>query len=189
MAHRVVRKGAAVCLPMLVWLTLASSPVHAQSAQSVSKQQLVERVITLWRPQDMVVMMVQRPAADALQQARIALQGRVTLEKRDAALKEMAVDAQKYVDEATPIALDSAGRNAVPILGPMLMQQFSEEELRQIIALLESPVKKKFEQMIPRMERALGEKVAAESRPQIDPKLQAMTQAVGLKLRSATVTP
>jgi hypothetical protein len=47
-------------------------------------------------------------------------------------------------------------------------------------------VKKKFEQMMPQLERSLGEKVAAESRPIIDPKLHELTQAVGLKLRAAT---
>jgi len=69
------------------------------------------------------------------------------------------------------------------------MQNFSDDELRQLIALLESPLKKKFEQLVPQFERAFGEKVAAESRAAIDPKLQAMTQAVGLKLRAASIAP
>jgi hypothetical protein len=47
-------------------------------------------------------------------------------------------------------------------------------------------VKKKFEQMMPQLERSLGEKVATESRPLIDPKLQDLTKAVGTKLRAAT---
>ncbi|MGC4059476.1 MAG: DUF2059 domain-containing protein [Aquabacterium sp.] len=159
-------------------------PVAAQSSDAKAK--LVERVLALWHPEDVVVVMVQRPAADALQQARIALQGRVTAERRDAALKGMAVDVQKYIDEATPIARDSAKKQVATTIAPMLTQQFSEDELRQLVALLESPVKKKFEQMMPQLERSLGEKVAAESRPIIDPKLRELTQAVGLKLRAAT---
>jgi hypothetical protein len=162
--------------------------VWAQSAQAgESKARLVERLLTLWHPEDVVLVMVQRPAADAIQQARIALQGRVSAEKRDATLKDIAVDVQKYVDEATPIARESARRQMASSVVPVLQQQFSEDELKQLIAILESPLKKKFEQMIPQMERALGQKVAEDSRAQIDPKMQALTQAVGLKLRAATV--
>jgi hypothetical protein len=165
----------------------AVTPVWAQASDSKAK--LIDRLLTLWHPEEVVVMMVQRPAVDAVQQARIALQGRVTAERRDAALKDMAVDVQQYINDATPIALDAARRQIAGTVVPILQQQFSEEELKQIIAMLESPVKKKFEQMIPQMERSLGEKVVAQSRADIDPKMQALTKAVGLKLRAATTTP
>lgn len=177
--HRFARAAVASCLSLC-----ALAPVAAQSTDA--KARLVDRVIALWRPEDVVIVMVQRPAADALQQARIALQGRVTAERRDSAIKDMAVDVQKYIDEATPVARDSARKQVTTTIAPMLMQQFSEDELKQLVALLESPVKKKFEQMMPQLERSLGEKVAAESRPIIDPKLRELTQAVGLKLRAAT---
>ena len=39
------------------------------------------------------------------------------------------------------------------------------------------------------MERGLGEEVAKQSAGQIDPLLQEMTKAVGLKLRAASVAP
>ncbi len=173
---------AALCLS-----ACALAPAWGQATDAKAK--LVERVLAVWHPDDVVVVMVQRPAASAMQQARIALQGRVSAEKRDATLKDIAVDIQKYVDEATPIAREAAHKQVAATVVPMLQQQFTEDELRQLAALLESPVKKKFEQLIPQMERALGEKVAAESHAQIDPKLQTMTQAVGMKLRTATVAP
>lgn len=181
-SRRFVRAALASCL--CVPLLCVQAPAMAQASDA--KARLVERILTLWHPEDVVIVMVQRPAADALQQARIALQGRVTAERRDATLKGMAVDVQKYIDEATPIARDSARKQVATTIAPMLMQQFSEDELKQLVALLESPVKKKFEQMMPQLERSLGEKVAAESRPIIDPKLRELTQAVGLKLRAAT---
>ena len=101
----------------------------------------------------------------------------------------MAIDVQKYIDQASPMARDSASKLVHSTVVPMLVQQFSDDELRQVIALLESPVKKKFEQWLPRMERALGEAVAAQNKERIDPMLQEMTRNVGLKLRAATVTP
>lgn len=162
---------------------------HAAEGVSPEKQKLIDRVLQLWHPETVSLVMVQRPAADALQQARIALQGRVSAEKRDATLKDIATDAQRYVDEATPLAQAAAQRQLQPTVGAMLARQFSEEELRQLIALLEAPVKKKFEQLVPQMEKALGEGVSADAGPAIQPKLQAMTQAIGLKLRAATIVP
>src|SRR5881409_2311213 len=118
---------------LAVLTLIVAGAASAQSSASEDKQKLVQRVLELWHLEDTAIVMVQRPAADALQQSRIALQGRVAAPKQ-------------------------------------------EDVLREMIALLESPLKKKFEQLVPQFERAFGEKVAAESRAAIDPKLQAMTQ-------------
>ncbi|HJV62547.1 MAG TPA: DUF2059 domain-containing protein [Albitalea sp.] len=176
----------------LLWtlaLCTATGLAGAQQAGADKKQELVTRVLALWHVEDAAIMMVQRPAVDALQQARIALQGRVSGPKQEATLKDIATDVQKYIDEATPIARDNATRLKAPTLGPLLAQNFSEDELRQLIAILESPVKKKFEHLVPQLERSYGEKIAEQSRASIDPKLKTMTQAVGLKLRAATMAP
>lgn len=171
--------------------TPASTPTPAAkpAATNDKRQALVDKLLSLWRVEDVAVVMVQRPAASAMEQARIALQGRVSVEKRERTLKDISSDVQTYVDEATPIARDSAQRLVRPTLSPLLLAQFSDEELGQIIALLESPVKKKFEKLVPELERALGEKVAEDSGAAINPKLQTMTQAVGLKLRAASIAP
>jgi hypothetical protein len=170
-------------------LVAVAGAAAAQQATPDDKQKLVQKVLALWHLEDTAIVMVQRPAANALQQARIALQGRVSAAKQEATLRGIASDLQQYVDEATPIVRDNAQRLKAPTVGPLLVQNFSDDELRQLIALLESPVKKKFEQLVPQFERSFGEKIAAESRAAIDPKLQAMTQAVGLTLRTATMTP
>jgi len=170
-------------------LSQAQASPSAGDVNSETRQALVDRLLKLWHVEDVAVLMVQRPAVNALEQARVVLQGRVSAEKRDRTLKDLSSDIQTYVDEATPIAKQSAQKLVSPTLSPMLLQSFSDSELRQIIALLESPVKKKFEKLVPEMERALGEKVAVDSSAAINPKLQTMTQAVGLKLRAASIAP
>lgn len=159
---------------------------HAQ-AQAISeeKQKLIQKILTMWHPEEVPVMMVQRRATDAMTQSRVALQGKVTGEKRDATLRDIATDVQKYVDDVTPVAKDSAKRQMSSTVVPMLAQNFTEEELKQIIGLLEAPIKKKFEQFIPQAEKALGTKVAEDTHVIVDDKGKVMTQAVGLKLRSA----
>lgn len=175
---------------LVVTLCAASTLAKAQAGTGVDERQaLAQRLLELWHVEEAALRMVQRPALDAMQQARIALQGRVSAQKQEAALKEIAGDVQKYFDETLPPVRDSALRLKPQVLAPLLVQSFSAEELRQLIALLESPVKKKFEKLVPQMERAFGEKVAEQNRATVDPKLQAMQQAVGLKLRTATITP
>ncbi|HET8869899.1 MAG TPA: DUF2059 domain-containing protein [Aquabacterium sp.] len=183
---RFSRRAVIGSLAVAAALVSVVTPAQAQPI-SEEKQKLIQKILTLWHPEDIPVMMVQRRATDAMQQSRIALQGKVTAEKRDATMRDIATDVQKYVDEVTPIAKDSAKRQISPVIVPMLAQNFSEEELKQIIALLESPVKKKFEQFIPQAEKALGTKVAEDTHVTVDAKGQAMAQAVGLKLRAAVM--
>lgn len=154
-----------------------------------NKQALVQKVLSLWHIEDVAISMAQRPASDALLKARVALQGRVSPEKQEATLKAIVADVQKYIDEATPIVRAGGLHLKEPTLGPLLQQSFSEEELRALIALFESPVKKKFESLVPKFERAFGEKVAEHSRAVVDPKLQSLSNNIGTKLRAAMLAP
>ncbi|HEY2978088.1 MAG TPA: DUF2059 domain-containing protein, partial [Burkholderiaceae bacterium] len=75
----------------LAILTLiVAGTASAQSSASEDKQKLVQRVLELWHLEDTAIVMVQRPAADALQQSRIALQGRVAAPKQEVVLREIA---------------------------------------------------------------------------------------------------
>lgn len=160
----------------------------AQAATPPAKQELVNRVLQLWHPESIGESMLQAPVGDAVQQARAVLQGRVSPERRDAALKEIVADARKFMDDNRPLAQASAQKLVGSTVAPMLAERFSEEELRQVIAILESPVKKKFEALVPQLQKKLGESVAADTRAVIDPKLQELQQRIGTRLRSA-VTP
>lgn len=153
-----------------------------------AKQELVNRVLQLWHPESIGESMLQAPVGDAVQQARAVLQGRVSPDKRDAAMKEIVADARKFMDDNKPLAQASAQKLVGSTVAPMLAERFSEDELRQIITILESPVKKKFESMVPELQKKLGESVASDTRAVIDPRLQELQQRIGMRLRSA-VTP
>ncbi|WP_317204012.1 DUF2059 domain-containing protein [Janthinobacterium sp.] len=150
-----------------------------------AKQELVRHLLQLWHIDNIGVSMLQAPVSDAVQQARAMLQGRAAPEKRDAAMSEVVGEAKKFMDEATPMVQASAQKLIPSTVAPMLAERFSEDELRQMIAILESPVKRKFEALLPEMQKTLGEGVAADTRAVIDPKLQDLKQRIGLRLRSA----
>jgi uncharacterized protein (DUF2342 family) len=169
--------------------TAASAAAPAAAvAITPAKQALVDQILKLWNIDNLGVTMLQAPVADAMQQARAVLQGRATGEKRDQAMSEIAAEAKKFMDENTPVARQAADRLIPTTIAPLLAERFSEEELQQLLAILQSPVKKKFEAMVPEMQKTLGEKIAADTGPVMNPKLQGLKERIGMRLRAA-VTP
>ena len=67
-------------------------------------------------------------------------------------------------------------------VGAILETNFSEDELRQIAAALENPALIKFQNALPEMQNALGEKLVADTRTQIEPKVRALDDAVSKRL-------
>ena len=121
-----------------------------------------------------------------MQQSSIALQtAHVPQERKDKTMKDIGTDVQKYIDITMPVAIASAKKFTGPSVAPILAQNFSNDELRQLIALLESPIKDRFEKLVPQMENAVGQKVQSDIAPQVNKNIQAMTEAVGTKLRVA----
>jgi hypothetical protein len=59
-----------------------------------------------------------------------------------------------------------------------LEQKFSEDELRQLLAWFESPVNKKFQQASGEMQNDFLQKLVAESRPVVEPKIKQLEQSV-----------
>jgi hypothetical protein len=166
----------------------AAGAASAQTAISPAKQELVQKVLKLWQIEALGQTMLQEPVAEAVGQARVVLQNRVAPDKQEAALRDIGAEVKKFMDDATPVVRSSTQKFIPSTVVPVLAEKFSEDELRQIIAILESPVKRKFETLVPEMQKALGEKVAADTRTMIDPKLQDLRQRIGLRLR-AVATP
>lgn len=165
----------------LLALALIGSAVLAQ-AQSppAAKKDLVQKVLLLQQPGLEAVArgLVEQPAAQMMQAASQALQTSVAADKREAAAKAIEADVKKYVDEALPLVRERALKAAPSTIGAALEEKFSEDELRQLIAWLESPVNKKYQGLGADMQKAFVQKVVADSRPLIEPKIQALEQKV-----------
>ena len=161
----------------------AAAPLPAPDAE---KQKVIDRILAAFHPENGILQLVQRQGLDAMQQSNIALTtAHVSAEHKDKAMKDIGTDVQKYIDTTMPIAIASAKKNTNTAVGPILAQNFTAEELRQIAALLESPLKQKFEKLVPQMETAVAQKVQADISPQVNANVKTMTEAVGTKLRIA----
>lgn len=110
------------------------------------------------------------------------LQTQVPEAKREAAGKAADAELKKYFDEAYPIVRDRAVQVAPGALTPVMEQNFSEEELRELLAWINSPVSKKYQEVNAQLQAALAEKVVTDTRTAIEPKLQRLDTAVAKAL-------
>ena len=160
-------------------------PAFAAQAQSTpAKKALAARILKVQQAQieGLAQAMAERPALAVLDAAARALVDKVASDKREAIGKEIQSDVKKYLDEAVPVVRERALKMAPQTVGLILEDKFTEDELQQLATFLESPVSAKYVQMGPEMQKALLEKLLAETRGVIEPKVAALDQAVAKRL-------
>ncbi len=170
---------------MMVSFLVLAAGVQAQTAST--KKDLVAKVLLLQQPaiEQAAQALAERPALQMLQQAGMALQSQVPADKREAVAKEIQAEAKKYADEAVPMVRERAVKLAPSTVGALLEEKFSEDELKQLIAIIESPVNRKFLQLGGEMQNALIDKLVAETQSAVEPKVKALEQAIGKRLAQA----
>ncbi len=168
----------------LILLLLALAGTVAAQSSSATKKELVAKILKLQGSgiEMAAQSLAERPAALMMQQANMALQTRVAAERRDAVAKEIQADLKKYTDEVVPLVRDRAIKVAPTTIGVLLDERFSEEELKQLVAIMESPVNRKFSQLSGEMQKVLVDKVLAETRTAVEPKVKALEQSVRKRL-------
>jgi hypothetical protein len=164
----------------------AQSP--APTTSSAAKKDLVAKVMKLQQPgiDNVARQLVEQPAAQMMQQAGLALQQRVAADRRQAVAADIQADVRKYAEEVGPVAREKANKLAPAVLGPILEEKFTEDELKQLIAIIESPINRKYQALGAEMQKALAEKLVAEMRPVMEPKLRNLQQVVGGRLAPAS---
>lgn len=157
------------------------------SAGGAGKKQLVQKVLQLQQSgiESFARSVAEQPAAQMLQAAGRALQSQPA-DKREALAKQLQADAQKYADEVTPILRKRAVELAPQTVGALLEQRLSEAELNTLIQWLQSPVSRKFAEIQGELQQSLGEKLVADTRSTVEPKLKALQQTMANRLGVST---
>ena len=172
----------AVCAVVLGTAALtATAPAKAQSA---AKKELVQRVLKLQQSDIEAVArnVVERPAAQMMQEAGMHIQRAVAADKREATGRAVEAEVKKYVDEAYPIVRDRALKIAPTTIGSVLESKMSEEDLKALVAWLESPTNKRYQQLNSEMRNGFIQQLLAEAGPLVDPKLVALDGRVRVVL-------
>ena len=175
---------AALVFSISAQVLAQTAAAPAAAPVSAAKKELVQRVLALQQPgiENLARQLAEQPAAVLMQQAGPALQNRVPADKREAVARDIQADVKKYVDEAVPLVRDKALKLAPTTVGAVLEDKFSEDELKQLVGILESPVNRKFQQLGGDMQKSLGDKLVADTRSIIEPKVRALEQTMAKRL-------
>ena len=173
---------------LIVAALVLAGATTAQAQSSPAKKDLIARILKLQQAgiETMARGLVEQPAAELLGNAANVLPNRVAKEKQDAVAKEIQTDVQKYLDEAVPMVQTRAIKLAPTTIGALLEEKFTEEELKQVVAIIESPVYGKFQRMGDDMQKVLIDKLVADTRSSVEPKLRTLEQTVAKRLGVTT---
>lgn len=184
------RGGRATARALLALCLVASSAGAAAQGGNDKKKELVSRAVQLQMPgiEQLARGLVEQPAAQMLRQAGLLLQERATPEQRETMGRKIQDSANKFVEETTPLVRDRAVKLAPGTLGAALEEKFSEEELKQLVAWLESPVSRKYQQILPEVQGNFVQKLVGDTRGLVDPKLKVLEQSVRTTLGALAQT-
>ncbi len=178
-SHVIVQAQNSVPIP-----NVPSASAPAPLPTSPAKKELVQRLLALQRPgiEGLARNLAERPAAQLSQAANRVLQTEIAEDKREAIAKGIEADLDKYANEAVPLLRDRAVKLAPTTIGTAFEERFTEDELRQLLAWLESPVNKKYQQASPEIQEAFVQKLVTDTRDVIEPKIKTLETSVGKRL-------
>ena len=169
----------------------AAAPPAEATASSPAKKELVQRVLKLQQGgiDRLATAMTEEPAVMLAGRASEAISAQVPKERQEAVAKEVQAEIQKYLKETVPQVRKSAQALAPTTIGAILEAKLTEDELRQVVALLESTAYAKYQQLSGEMQRALQAKLVSDTRSTVEPRVQALEKALGERLKAAAAKP
>jgi hypothetical protein len=182
---------AVLSVASLAGTAIAQTPAPAAPAaatpaapSSPAKRALIARILELQRAgiENLGSNIAAAPLMQMRQQIGQILQQRVAPDQREAVAREIEGDMRKYLEEVAPLVRDRAVKLAPTTMGTMLDERFTEDELKQVVAILESPVNRKYQTMGQEIQRKLAESLVTDTRATIEPKLRALDAAMATRL-------
>lgn len=170
--------------PLLALAVTAASAQTAAPAAANGKKELIARILKVQQPgvEAMARDLARQPANELLNQVADFLDSQVPADKREALAKGAQQDAEKFFQDIHPLVRERAFKLAPTTIGALLEEKLTEEELRQVAAMLESPAFGKYQALGGDMQRVLLEKLVPELKPQVDARLRALDESLARRL-------
>lgn len=176
---------------ILILALALAGPVAVQAQSTPAKKELAGRVLKLQQPsiEAMARALVEQPALELLSNAAAAMPNRVAKDKQEAVAKEIQGDVEKYLAETVPLVQARAVKLGPTSIGTLLEEKLTEDELKQVVAILESPAFAKFQRLGDDMQKVLVDKLVADTRTTVEPKVRALEQTVAKRLGVTSAPP
>ncbi len=169
---------------LVISSALLGSTAQAQGGPITPKKELIQKVLQLQMGAiDAIARnLAEQSIAPIAQQVGAVLQARVAPDQREAMARDIQAEFKKYGDDVLPLLRERANKIAPAALSAVMEEKFSEEELKQIITMLEAPIYRKYQSVGPELQKAVLDKLVADTRSSVEPKLMALQEAVGKRL-------
>jgi uncharacterized protein len=168
---------------ILVAVVIAVGGAGNAQAQPQTKKELVAKLLQLQQAGiENVGRQIAAQTSERVLQASGRAISRLAADKREAAAKDVEAEVKKFYEDLEPPLRKRATEVAATMLPALYEERFSEDELKTVIAWLESPVSKKMQQMDNENANALAQKVVADTRSMVEPKLKALDLVLGKRL-------
>ncbi len=176
-------------LGLAITLALAAGATLAQP--SPAKKALIDKIIAIQQQglaDSLAASIVQAPLGQLTQAGRQALQ-QMPAEKREATAKALDVEMKKFIDENMSYLKDKISKAVPTTASALLDERFNEDELKQILAWAESPVSRKYGQMGGELQKAVVQKVMAESGATLEGRLKTLQANMAKQLGIQPAAP
>lgn len=171
-------------------VALAASLLLTGLAQAQTKKELVAKVIQLQQPSvENVARTIAAQTAQQILEATGPALAQQPPEKREAVAKDVQAEVKKFYGDIEPVLRDRAVKLAPAAMAPVLEEKFSEDELKQLVAWLESSTAKKFNESAPMLLDAMQQKLVTDTRGTVEPKIKALETTLRKKLGLPAAAP
>ena len=163
---------------------LASPVVFAQKVDSAqSKKDIIAKILKIQQPaiEALTMGVLSRPVNELAAKAAPQLRN-VPEAKREAVAKQIDADLRKFLDDNAKPLVEKGVKLAPSTMGVALDEKFTEDELKQLLAWLESPVSKKFAESSQELQSLYTKKLIDDNGKQLDEKFTALQQNVAKQL-------
>ncbi len=163
---------------------LASPVVFAQKVDSAqSKKDIIAKILKIQQPaiEALTMGVLSRPVNELAAKAAPQLRN-VPEAKREAVAKQIDADLRKFLDDNAKPLVEKGVKLAPSTMGVALDEKFTEDELKQLLAWLESPVSKKFAESSQELQTLYTKKLIDDNGKQLDEKFTALQQNVAKQL-------
>ncbi len=163
---------------------LISPLAFAQKADSSpAKKELIGKVLKLQQPaiDQLTVSVLSRPVNDLAQKLMPAIRN-LPEAKRESTAKSIDATLRKFMDDNAPALIDKGKSIQASTIGVTLDEKFNEDELKQLVAWLESPVSKKFAEVAPDLQAAYTKKLIDDSGKSLDEKFNTLQANIAKQL-------
>ncbi len=151
--------------------TAALAPVaHAQD-----KKELATRIVNLQKTQDMDALIAQlaSTANRAVVETWLPRLDKMPAARQNAAADQLDAELKKFNEENVRLIKARNERISLEVLVPAYSERFTADELKQLVAFLESPVIKKYYAANPQMANLLAQKLVEATRSDVQARIKA----------------